>query len=642
MRLVHTLVSLALLPLLLPGGLPTQAAPTQTISYQASDENFTNPERGFYIQRAPIWRNDERGPLQKDDLLAARSQGMSMVRTYYLLEPYRNKPLAQSVLDQLTTDFATARTAGVKLVLRFSYNFGIGEADAPVNQVLAHIDQLAPVLRANADVIAFMEAGFVGAWGEWHSSTNNLIGPDGVNANTRQIAEKLLSTLPSERMVAVRTPAYKQQLTGASPLTVPEAYSGSNKARIGAHNDCFLASRTDWGTYPEDEAGIAAAKQFLNQDNQFLPQGGETCNFAEDAQPYIGCENALAELARMRWSTINSEYEEQVLQGWKNGGCYDTIAKKLGYRFRLISASIPSSATPGTALSLSMQLANDGFARPYNPRGLELVLRNKTSGAVSRLPVGQGDTRLVLPGPGETKTLTLTANLPAALAPGSYEVLLNLPDPAPALNTRPEYSMRLANQNTWEATTGYNKLNASVTLSAVVTQPPGSTPPPGTTLTPRPAPGGAKVFLPLVQRNAASTARPTATARPSPSATAAPSPSATPSVWPSATPAPPATGETRDPWLWPFAQDSIWNMPIGSNARYEAANLKPAGWTGSDAELLYKVPAGAPERPVYDPASWELRCAGTAVADPGRRKTLPIPDDLIVARVNTARMISPT
>jgi hypothetical protein len=117
------------------------------------------------------------------------------------------------------------------------------------------------------------------------------------------------------------------------------------------------------------------------------------------------------------------------------------------------------------------------------------------------------------------------------------------------------------------------------------------------------------------------TAQPSATATPTtPAATATPKPTTTP-----------IAGETRDPWLWPFAQDSIWNMPIGANARYEAANLKPAGWTGSDPELFYKVPAGAPERPIYDPASWTKRCAGTAVADPGRRKTLPIPNDLIVA-----------
>jgi hypothetical protein len=87
---------------------------------------------------------------------------------------------------------------------------------------------------------------------------------------------------------------------------------------------------------------------------------------------------------------------------------------------------------------------------------------------------------------------------------------------------------------------------------------------------------------------------------------------------------------TRDPWLWPFAQNSIWNQPIGSQAIYTPAHLKPAGHTGGDAELFFQVPARSPERPIYDPGSWEKRCSGTAVADPTRRKTLPIPDNLVV------------
>ncbi len=30
---------------------------------------------------------------------------------------------------------------------------------------------------------------------------------------------------------------------------------------------------------------------------------------------------------------------------------------------------------------------------------------------------------------------------------------------------------------------------------------------------------------------------------------------------------------TRDPLGWPFAQDSIWNMPVGSNAQYLPADI---------------------------------------------------------------------
>ena len=46
-------------------------------------------------------------------------------------------------------------------------------------------------------------------------------------------------------MIALRTPRQKTDLYGATPLTAAEAFTGSPRARIGAHNDCFLASITD-------------------------------------------------------------------------------------------------------------------------------------------------------------------------------------------------------------------------------------------------------------------------------------------------------------------------------------------------------------------------------------------------------------
>jgi len=143
----------------------------------------------------------------------------------------------------------------------------------------------------------------------------------------------------------------------------------------------------------------------------------------------------------------------------------DGRARRLGYRFRLIDAIIPLNAVSSAPFSVIARITNEGFARPYNPRDLELVLRHTVSGAVTRIRVGQSDIRLVLPGPGETTTLTLTAQLPMSLASGDYDVLLNLPDPAPTLNARPEYSIRLANEGVWEPATGYNRLLATITVS---------------------------------------------------------------------------------------------------------------------------------------------------------------------------------
>ena len=93
------------------------------------------------------------------------------------------------------------------------------------------------------------------------------------------------------------------------------------------------------------------------------------------------------------------------------------------------------------------------------------------------------------------------------------------------------------------------------------------------------------------------------------------------------------TSGTRNPWLWPFAQDSIWNTPIGSEAQYVPSGLTNAQQVIVDTNYLFKVPAGAPEQPVYMNPDWSDRCKGTLgqprwVRNP--RKTVPISDDMIV------------
>jgi len=455
-----------------PKGAPLEHEARVRVTYAPSSENFANPERGFYQQEAPMWLGNERIPLEPQALSRLRSQGVSTLRLYFLIDEFRDQALSEGALEYIRGELAKVWAAGLKAIPRFAYNFPQGgsypyrDPDAPLGQVLAHISQLEPLWRDNADVIAFVETGFVGAWGEWHSSTHALVDPEPsaqVNAASRAIVNRLLEALPKERMVAMRYPRYKQQLLGKAPLEPLEAYSGSFRARMGAHNDCFLASDTDWGTYPDDPAARAALKGYLALDNRFVAQGGETCNAALDAQPYIGCANARLELARMNYSALNRGYLEEVYTRWNKEGCLSEIRRHLGYRFRLLEVALPVSARKGTALQVSLKLSNDGYARPYNPRKFELVLRNKASRAVTRLEVKPVvDVRLFLPGPAETKTLELKVVLPVSLKAGTYNVLLNLPDPTASLGGKAAYSVRLANAGVWEEATGFNALNAAL------------------------------------------------------------------------------------------------------------------------------------------------------------------------------------
>src|SRR5262249_49601427 len=151
-----------------------------------------------------------------------------------------------ALLDALAANFAKVRAAGIKLVLRFNYNDGpIGAPDAALAQIQQHVTQLAPLLAANADVIAFLQAGFIGAWGEWHSSTNG----NDTTQNERAVVDALLAALPATRMIQIRTPEIVDAMFPGGPLQ--DGFSGEARARIGHHNDCFLASDNDFGTYDD-------------------------------------------------------------------------------------------------------------------------------------------------------------------------------------------------------------------------------------------------------------------------------------------------------------------------------------------------------------------------------------------------------
>ena len=459
-------LSLALLmTMAIPGSCTAATNPTTVqTQYENSSEDFPNPERGFYKSIDPSYLENNKlaPPLQVSELQELRKNGRSTVRKYYLLSEFRDKPISQSYLDILSNDFKTARKAGIKLIIRFTYNWsdGVGapdDRDAPREIVLAHLDQLKPILRANYDVIAYMEAGLIGYWGEWHGSMNGLDNSE----NRKAVLLKILSILPKQRMVAVRVPRFKTDAFNSNSLTPEEAFNASDRARTGYHNDAFRTNIDDAGTYNStDPASVDQQKTWLNLDTKYVVQGGEPA-WASNPPEYDDCPGALTDFARMHWSGMNANqpFAGNVYQGWKDQGCMDQIKQRLGYRFRLINSYTPDKVKPSGTFSMKFQVTNDGWASPYNPRSLEIILRNSQTGQQYYLPVPES-VRMWMPG--ETKTVNIIGGIPANIPYGKYQVLLNLPDPTSNLYRRPEYSIRLANQNVWEASTGYNSLGTSV------------------------------------------------------------------------------------------------------------------------------------------------------------------------------------
>jgi len=156
--MIRTFLALSALALVAP-----QAKEGGPKKFAASDEEFPNPERGLmvFINLA-----------EKGDLSYLRGKGYSLVFANVSLAAFRGGPLAADFLAKLDQGFQRVRAAGLKIVLRFTYSGNIGDADAPKAIVLQHIAQLKPLLMSHGDVIAVLQAGFIGAWGEWHGSTH--------------------------------------------------------------------------------------------------------------------------------------------------------------------------------------------------------------------------------------------------------------------------------------------------------------------------------------------------------------------------------------------------------------------------------------------------------------------------------------
>jgi hypothetical protein len=439
-----------------PTPTPTDPTPTPSIpggisvTYQNDSSNFSNPERGFYF--AHVMNSSDPKVIDSTNIQRMKDEKISIFKRIYNMNTFKGSSISSSYLDWIQRDLDVVRSNGLKVAIRFSYNFNDGSSDAPLSTVLGHIDQLGPVLRRNADVIAFLDAGFIGKWGEWHSSSNGLTS----GSSKKQILDKLLSVLPADRTVTLRYAGDKKMMYGNSALSESLAFNKSNRSRVGHKNDCFLASTDDQGTYwPLDSSSLNAQKSYLSQETLFLPQSGETCGYSA---PRSDCPTALAELKQMHWSSLGRMPSDFVSR-WSSQGCYNDITKRLGYRFRLLSGSLPGSATRGNTMSVKLKMTNEGFAGLYNQRGLELVLRNRSNNQETRLSVSPGeDVRLYLPASGETKDLTMSVKLPSGLAAGNYDLFLNLPDPNSSLNRRASYSIRMANTNVWESSTGYNKL----------------------------------------------------------------------------------------------------------------------------------------------------------------------------------------
>ena len=434
-----------------PGTDPAEDTGLATVTFTVSEENFPNPERGFYVS-SEISNANGKG-IDAASLRASRLQGRSLYLLEFHLTNYVATDIADDYLQTIRARFQSLRDGGMKCILRFCYSNGFDEKDKPWDatpeQVARHLEQLKPLIQEYYDVIMVVQAGFVGSWGEWYYTENFTS-----MSSRRALVDALLEAIPADRQIELRTPAYKMNLYGLSltdTITRAEAHQPTTKARLGGHNDCYLSSANDVGTFNGKKD-----RQYWEAESAYTIMGGESCELAQ----YCHCEGtdkysgALKDLALYHFTYLNLGYHPSVIKRWKEEGCFEEIQKRLGYRFVLEEGQFTKDAKAGKPFTVKLTLRNEGFSPAQNPRDAELVLTDASGKVLQTWPL-DSDPRYWMPA--QQTVINQTLTLPDG-ASGALTLYLNLPDPCETLRGNPLFSIRLANEGTWKEDTGYNQL----------------------------------------------------------------------------------------------------------------------------------------------------------------------------------------
>lgn len=227
-----------------------------------------NPERGFRLETAVDVAMQKSAPTLQLDTLSQKyaSDSVSLSQSYFYLTSLTDKTLGEDDFATMQAYFDRMRHLGKKAVLRFAYEKdfnGRAPIGPTLEQALAHLDQLKPFLHENKDLILVVQAGVIGAWGEWHSSVHGL---ENSEEAKKAILKKLLEVVPEDKDVQVRVPDYKNLLKDC-----PELYR-----RLSFHDDFIVIKPDRWdGDMHEGTANfdqIVKESPYLAVDGE-LPWG---------------------------------------------------------------------------------------------------------------------------------------------------------------------------------------------------------------------------------------------------------------------------------------------------------------------------------------------------------------------------------
>lgn len=457
-------------------------------------EGLYNPERGFRLevaldvaQKNYVWEPEKYPDItsyleEQSDIYA--SDSVSLVQTYFYLTGAVGRDLTEDDFQAMSIFLDKLRQLGKKAVLRFAYETQFaGRADIgpTLEDIIRHTQQLKPFLAANKDVIQVVQAGMIGAWGEWHSSFHGLEKDD---ETKRTILEHICQMAPEGRYVQVRVPDYKNLLDTAS----------QDYKRISFHDDFIVIKPHVWDGGMSE--GTPAYQQMLSE-SPYLPMDGElpwgTWSMNEDPdnpeagwlidglqtarrlflQHYTSLsvihnykeKNTKDKYSMMYWKEtpvkedflrenkmpVSDAYFTQQDGTPAERSVFDYIRDHLGYRIELQEMDAPQALAAGGTNPVEISLINRGFSTLFNEHPVYLVLVDSEGKVAHAVLTGANVNDWQPYQPGDPACTPLVhkikadLSVPQDLAKGTYRLGLWIPDGSARLKDNPRYAIRCAN-----------------------------------------------------------------------------------------------------------------------------------------------------------------------------------------------------
>lgn len=465
-------IGLAALPVFPVHGAETDGMIDSGINYTEATETINNPGAGY---TSTLWMSCKPGdtkvynPTGNLVLIFADIGGFSSGANGTKDEDGNmtggvDYDLDETFFTNFRKTLENCRRNGCTVAMRFRYDSnGLSNPEpATFEQMERHIRQIQEdgFLEDYKDIIAFVESGFVGTWGEqWGGKYCSF-------EDKAKVLDLLLDVVPDDIPVTVRTPKTFATWAGIEESQLGEyvVEPGSRASRVGLYNDGYMGSDSDLGTYHDRKRDLT----WLRGQTTTSYYGGEfsgNLTFAQKYDTYLP-ENAVPEMYYTHLSYINANIY-QLYKNYTFGAEYDVdgvdnsayygetvfqfMRDHLGYRFVLRDSDLSQTVEQDGVLRLSAKIENTGFANPIMHQKAELILEK--DGNYVKTPVDLNTQEWYSC---TTVSPSLEMKLPGNLEPGDWNVYLKFSVGDNTMEQMSMRSVRFANHDIWNSALGAN------------------------------------------------------------------------------------------------------------------------------------------------------------------------------------------